>query len=328
MKFLTRSSLPLAASALLPALTAFAAQPWQELAPLPAPNGGLVCGESEGRVVYVGGTNWETGATKNWLRTVHVLDPKTLQWSTVGTLGEPYAYGSAATVDGAFVAVGGSTGRAPFHGQIRVAGGKLTVKSGEGLRVPAVLSASGLIGDEMVIVGGTEDAANFHNANRDAYAWNVRTGAMRNLARHPGPGIITAASVVVRGELLVIAGAHWDSAAKQVANQSDAWAYSLKQNAWRKLRPFPIAARMVAGVALDDRHVYLAGGYADDQFIDAAFVYDVVEDKYTPAIPLPYRAGAHLLKVGEYVYCMGGEDRPKHRSGAAYRINVADLLKR
>lgn len=323
--FRKRSSSRIAALLLAGSVTA-AANPWQKLASLPAPNGGLACGDAAGGIVFLGGTNWEAGATKNWLKTVYQLDPATLRWSSVASLDQPFAYGMDATTGGALVVVGGSTGRAPFPGVIRVENGKLSSLPTGGIGVPAVLSAGGLIGDEIVFVGGTDDAANIQGFGRNTYAWNVRTGGLRTLPPYPGPGFGTAASAVVGGELLVFGGTRWDPATQGVADLAEAYAFSPSRNAWRRLKSFPYALRGHAAVALDDRHVYLGGGYVNGEFTDKAFIYDVAEDRYTPAPPLPYRAGAHLVRSGDFVYCLGGEDRPKHRSDGAYRAKVAELI--
>jgi hypothetical protein len=80
-------------------------------------------------------------------------------------------------------------------------------------------------------------------------------------------------------------------------------------------------------VALDDRHIYLGGGFTESGFTDEAFIYDVTEDSYRPAPALPYASAPHLVKSGDYIYCFGGEDRPKHRSDTANRIQIASLLR-
>ena len=82
----------------------------------------------------------------------------------------------------------------------------------------------------------------------------------------------------------------------------------------------------MTAVVLDERHLYLAGGYADDGFTDRAFVYDIIADTYRPAPALPYKAQVGLVKCGAYVYCLGGEDRMKHRSAAAFRIKASLLV--
>jgi hypothetical protein len=79
-------------------------------------------------------------------------------------------------------------------------------------------------------------------------------------------------------------------------------------------------------VALDERHIYLAGGYRDDFTADAV-IYDVKTDSYRKAKPLPYAAMVALVKCEGFVYCIGGEDKMKSRSDKFFRIPVSELLK-
>jgi N-acetylneuraminic acid mutarotase len=302
------------------------AEGWEKLGDLPAPNGGLIGGAVEGKLVIVGGTNWEKVTTKSWLREVREFDPATSQWRVLGALNQPIAYGAGGIIDGALVIVSGSTGEAPFGGVIRIVGGKIFEEPAGGFSRPGVLGANGVIGDEIIIVGGSDDAANIKAFSRDAYAWNARTHAMRKLATYPGSPLGTAASAVVGGELFIFAGVTWDVKADGIANLTESHAYSPRSDSWRKLRGYPHPTRGVAGVALDDHHIYLAGGYGEKGFTSEGFIYDSRADEYRPALPLPTATGTHLVRVGDFVYFLGGEDRPKHRSSDVYRIPVSRLL--
>ena len=99
---------------------------------------------------------------------------------------------------------------------------------------------------------------------------------------------------------------------------------------WEKLAPLPYAVRGLTACALDGRRILLAGGYKNDaeEFTDEAFVYDINTGKYTPTQPLPYKAMVSLVKVGDWIYCLGGEDRKKHRTDAVFRIKWKELLNR
>ena len=76
---------------------------------------------------------------------------------------------------------------------------------------------------------------------------------------------------------------------------------------------------------LDERHIFLAGGYKED-FTDEAFIYDTETDSYFKTAPLPYRGMVSLIKNGDNLYCLGGEDKMRHRSDLAYRIPWKALL--
>jgi N-acetylneuraminic acid mutarotase len=300
------------------------AHSWQMLTPLPAPNGGFISGEVDGKIVVLGGTNWE-GGKKNWLNTVYQFDPATSAWSTLEPLTTPLAYGIGANVNGVFVVVGGTTGLEPWRGVVRVGNGRLTSSAEGGPSMPAVLSAGGAIAGELIVAGGTDDAANVKGLSRAAAALDLKTGRTRVLPEFPGLGFGTAACVAVGGELFIFAGANWNVSANKVKNSVEAWAFSAARGAWRHLKPYPISARGVTAVALDEHRIYLAGGFVTEDFTDHAFIYNIVTDSYTPAAVLPYKGQVGLVRCGEYVYCIGGEDRMKHRSDAVFRIKGTDL---
>jgi hypothetical protein len=81
----------------------------------------------------------------------------------------------------------------------------------------------------------------------------------------------------------------------------------------------------LAACPLDGRHVLLGGGFKDD-FVNDQFIYDTQTGAYSPATPLPYRAMANYLKVGDALYWIGGEDKQKHRLSLFYRVSWKELL--
>jgi len=303
-----------------------AAQSWEKLPSMPVPSGGFIAGEHEGKIIVLGGTNWE-GGQKAWLSSVFQFDPAAKTWVQLASLSTPIAYGAGVTIGNTFVVLGGSTGQAPSRALIRVVGGKVETVPTGGLTQPAVLSASGAIDGQIIVVGGTDDAANVKGLGRATIAFDPKTGTTRELSEFPGAGFGVAGNAVVNGELFVFAGVTWNAGHNAIANTMDAHAFSLARNQWRSLAAYPIPVRGLTAVALDADHIYLAGGYGAEDFTDRAFVYDVTSDRYEAAVALPYRGQVGLVKCGDYVYCIGGEDRMKHRTDAVFRIFVSTLLK-
>lgn len=309
---------------------------WESLPPLPAPAGGFVCGALEHRLVVVGGTNWE-GGKKNWLRTIHEFDPKSGRWETVKDLQDgPAAYAVSLVSTKAsehmhLSFIGGTDGQKPLKSLTIVDGIKTIAQPVAGLPDSIVLSAGGQVGDKIILAGGTNDAANVAgfqlttvSVERAGGGWKVG-----KLPDYPGKAFGTAASAAAGGELFVFGGANWDAGAMAVVNANEAHAFSVAKNEWRKLKPLPFAIRGLTAVALDDGHVYLAGGFKTDAegFTDEAYVYDVKADTYRPSKPLPYRAMVGLAVLDGFVYCLGGEDKQKHRTDKVFRIAVTELLK-
>ncbi|MEQ1860785.1 MAG: kelch repeat-containing protein [Chthoniobacteraceae bacterium] len=298
-------------SALL-AAQSFAADGWQKLPPMPEPSGGFVCGEENGKVVVIGGTNWRNDV-KHFLASRHVFDPATMTWEKADSLPEPIAYAVSGVSDGKLVWAGGTNGAG-------------SVRRGAAMPAEVIISAGGVIGDEIVFVGGTDDVADLAHLTRAAFALNLKSGAVTKLPDFPGKSFGTAASAVIGDRLFVFGGVNWNG---DVANTADAYALSLGAREWRKLKPLPFAVRGLTGVALSDTRIYLAGGYKSDaeEFSDDALIYDTATDSYAPAPRLPYRAMVGLVKCGEFLYCFGGEDRKKSRTDQCWRIRVAELLR-
>lgn len=295
---------------------------------MPAPNGGFVSGAIAGQIFVIGGTNWE-GGTKQWLSEIHTLSCKDTTWKTEGQKAL-IAYAVAGLTDQGKVLsiVGGTIGTGPSEGRIEVSPGRVDRKP-HTLGTPAVLSAGGVIGSQMIVVGGNDDPANIAGLKNQALVMNLQDGTVEKLPDYPGKPFGSAASVVSGKELFIFGGAHWTGEAQLVINTDAAYAISVESKQWRKLRSFPYAVRGLTAVALDGDRLYLGGGYKTDAegFTAEAFIYDIAADTYTPAKPLPYKAGVGLVICDGFLYCLGGEDKQKSRTDACYRIPLASLVK-
>ncbi|MBB5036406.1 Kelch repeat-containing protein [Prosthecobacter dejongeii] len=301
---------------------------WEKLPRLPEANGGFACGVDHGHVVVAGGTRWLNGE-KKWLSSVHLFDPVKKQWKTSALeLPSPMAYGVAGQSKMGFVFAGGSTGTKGFDSQGSFAAGHLVLRQGLPKTQPVVLAAGGMMGEKLLFVGGTPDAADLASLTKSVFTLNP-DGQIEPLPDYPGLPIGIAASATVGEQLFIFGGAHWDVAKQVVVNTYDAYAFAMETQTWRKLPSFPYAVRGLTAVALHDDLIYLAGGFKNDAegFTDEAFLYDLQKNEYRPAKPLPYKAMVGLVVCEGQVYCLGGEDKQKSRTDACLRIAVADLIK-
>ena len=109
---------------------------------------------------------------------------------------------------------------------------------------------------------------------------------------------------------------------------AEASAYDFAAQSWRSIRPFHKPVRGLNVITLDEKRVYLSGGYGTDAegFLDEAFVYDTETDRYRPAKPMPFKALTCLVRCGGYLYALGGEDKKKHRTDQCWRVKVEELL--
>ncbi len=322
---------------------------WQPLPPLPEPNGGFMCGACEGRIVVIGGTNW-VGGKKHWLKAVRSFDPASQKWSNSKELESPLAYAPLFYGGDSFAFLGGFDGEAP-SGKFTLVNSSDPVELNLDFDQPKslVLAAGGAVGDLLVVSGGTNDPANLAGLTKSTYSfqWGTESrsfallrvraaelsqspsrssGGFRvsRLADYPGKPFAVAASAVAGSELFVFGGMNYDAATATPVNATEAYAFSPAKNTWRKLRPLAVANRGMTAVTLDDQHLYLAGGYTSD-FTADAFIYDVKSDTYARAKPLPYAAMVSLVKLGDYLYCLGGEDKKQSRTDKCHRIPLDAL---
>lgn len=300
---------------------------WEALTPMPEPCGGFLCGTHDSKLIIAGGTNWTDGV-KNWLKAVRTYDPAERHWVKVADLETPVGYGMLMQRGDTFGFVGGSDGTKAMRLVSQWDGQKIGAEAVADLPSPVVLGVGGMVGERMIMVGGTDDAANVAGVQRSTYSLQLEGGTwvVSRLADRPGKGFATAASAVVGGELFVFGGLNWDEASQAVQNITASYAFDPVKNAWRTIRPLAQPARGVTAVALDDHQIYIAGGYRDDFTADAV-IYDVKTDSYRKAQPLPYAAMVALVKLDGFVYCLGGEDKMKSRTDKFFRIPVAELLK-
>ena len=300
---------------------------WEERAPLPESNGGFIAGSVGGEIVLLGGTNWQDG-TKHWLTGIRRYDPTRNQWRDAGKLEAPLAYAANGGDGNTLWYASGTSGTATHLSlwQVQKAGAPREVaKLPEGI----VYAGAAVIGSKLYVLGGAEDQAKLETLSPRFRAIDVKTGQMTKLPDYPETGFFVGATAAVGERFYAFGGARFDpSKENKVTNLSAAHVYSIKSGKWSALPPLSARNRGITAVQLDDTHLYLAGGYRDNPegFTVDAYIFDTRANTYRPGLPLPYSAMVGLVKVGEWVYCMGGEDRMKHRSDKVFRMRARDLL--
>lgn len=301
---------------------------WERLAPLPETNGGFVSGAVDGHIVIAGGTNWQED-TKHWLRRIHAYDPTTDTWRETGALDAPLAYSAAGEHAGALWFAGGSSGK-NTHATVWSIDRSLAAKSAFTLGKGFVLAGGAVIGPSLYVLGGTDDMDHLEHVSNAFLTIDLLIGRTTKLPDYPEPSFMIGAAAACAGRFFAFGGARWDAGAKEVANLSSAHAFNPASGRWEKLAPLPSTIRGITALTLDETHILLAGGYKNDaeEFTDESFIYDITSGKYTATQPLPYRGMVSLVKLGDWIYCLGGEDRKKHRTDAAFRIRWKELLPR
>lgn len=313
----------------LTSLQAVSAETWESISPLPEPNAGFAAGWAKGKLVIAGGTNWPEGV-KRWLDKTWIYDPGANQWTPGPDLPHPLAYGAGASDGQQLWIAGGADGNQARNEVLTLTKDRGWTHVGT-MNQKVAFAGGAFVEGKLWGYGGTPDPDDWKQVTTALRSVSVNgKPSEENELRREGVGIGLPAVVGLGGKLYAFTGA-WMSAEKgHVQNSPEGAVYDVASKSWSKVTPYPVSARGVAAVALDDQHVYLAGGYGTDEegFLDAAWIYDVRTQQYRKALPLPIKALTCLVKGGDgQVYALGGEDQKKHRSAACFRIPVTELLK-
>lgn len=297
---------------------------WEKLPALPVGIGNFACGIIGSDLIIAGGITWQND-TKIWLDKIWRFDTKKKVWSEAGELPYPLAYPAYGQTARGIYFAGGGDGTKSLSASGLLDRELHYQKLGD-VPQPLVYSASGVSGGKLYVVAGAADTADLKTATNLFYFVHLKTGHVEALRDFPGGKLIVPTAAALGGRIYVFAGAAFDATNHQAVNVDSAFVYSIADAKWSGIKPFPFPVRGLAGCVLDDRHILLAGGYKQD-FTDEAFVYDTKTDTYFKTAPLPYQAMVSLIKAGSEIYCLGGEDKMKHRSDLIYRLPGKALLK-
>ncbi len=300
---------------------------WESTAPLPEPNGGFMAGCVDGKIIIAGGTNW-VDDVKHWLDRVHVYDPAADRWSAGPKLPHPLAYAASGSDGTKLFFAGGADGAKARREVYALDAALRLAKLGELPR--AVAFPGGAVQDgRLYVLGGTPDPDDWGQVTAELLKVDLasgKTGVLPSLSAL-GHGLGIPAVVPSGSVMHTFSGAWLNPSTKEVTNVREAFAYDFATRVWRDAAPFHKPVRGLNAVLLDDRRIYLAGGYGTDEegFLGEAFIFDAVSGRYNPAKAMPYRALTCLVKCGAHVYALGGEDVKKHRTAQCWRIRIEEL---
>lgn len=313
-------------------LTVQAHAQWQPLAPMPVPNSGFACGFIDHQLILVGGTNWADGS-KHWLDVIWCYDAGKNQWKTISKLPKPWAYGAGAVMNGKLAIGGGTDGLKPRH-ELTFIGRDGKIKTAGYLDEGLIFTCGTMFENRFTMCGGAADPDRLSTLQSRIVSAGSDQGDFFNSmgsSGFSGPGFGIATAAVADNTLFIFGGAQYD-AATQIKNLNTVRQHPGKNNDKRHWEPrttsLPKAIRGLCSSAVTDELIYLGGGYVSDEtgFTDEAWLFDAVKQDFKPALPLPMKAMTQLVQDGEWLYCLGGQDRREQRTDKVWRIRIYELL--
>ena len=287
---------------------------------MPRPQAGGAAGFIGGELIVAGGTAWD-GETKLWLKEVQIYSPARNDWRPGPALPVALAYGPFVHSSNELEVFGGTDGKKVHRESWKLSASKTAWESTGEAPADVLLGAAARSGGDVFVMGGCPDAADLTRCS-DA-VWRRGSGIWHRVSTLPGGPVALSAIAAVGGQIYVFGGCSMPSAGN-VLNHAQAYRYDPRKNTWTALHSLPAANRGLSAVALDDRHIYLLGGYGTTFSADV-LVYDTQADTYGYSASLPVQLMATpFVRDGRTLYGAGGEDRPKGRSA---RMLVGEVAK-
>ncbi len=296
---------------------------WRDGPRLPvAAAGGFAASLAE-EAVYAGGTTWRTGS-REYLDAVNIYRWRSNSWLSGPKLPSGLAYGACVVSHGGMEIFGGADGETSSRKCWRLDLKKQAWLPSGVLPRDAVLSRAEAVRDEVYLFGGAKDAADLTTSTAEVLARDAN-GSWHTVGVMPQGAVANAASAAI-GNMVYLFGGVSMPAAGKILNHADACRFDAAEHTWRRLAPLPEPNRGVTAVALDGRRILLVGGYTATQaeaegkpvdfgFTSEAFVYDTHADQYERDSALSFAAsGVALLKHGDQLIAIGGEDRMRGRT--------------
>ncbi|MGQ0647254.1 MAG: kelch repeat-containing protein [Gemmatimonadaceae bacterium] len=267
----------LAGTAILAVLSCATRRPAEvvDLPDMPDAHGfaGAFAGVFEGRLLVAGGANfpddvmpWE-GGRKVWHDRVFALglDANAGEWSEVGRLPAPNAYGVSLTTPDGVLVIGGGDANRHFADvwMMRPQGGRVVFRGLPSLPRPVAQMTGALVGRAAHVMGGIEDP---RATEASAAHWvldldNTAAG-WRTLPPLPAAGRILAIATATADALLVFGGcslAPDSTGSVRRTYLRDAWRFS--GGRWTRLAdmPHPLAAA-ASPAPIDGQGVFVVSG--------------------------------------------------------------------
>jgi N-acetylneuraminic acid mutarotase len=294
---------------------------WKERRPMPRAEAGGAAGFLGGELVIAGGTAWD-GDTKVWLNDVQIYQLSQNVWRSGPALPVALAYGPFVQSADGLEIFGGASGRQVYRESWKLDPSKTKWRPTGALPAETLLGRAARLGDAVYLFGGCPDVADLTECT-DAVWHREGSGPWRRVSSLPGAPLAMPAVAVARNRIYLYGGCFMPSPGT-VVNRAEVYSYDPRSNAWATLRALPQANRGSSAVAVDDRSIYIFGGYIAAGFSAEVVVYDIESDTYKTATPMPFPLlGIEFIMNGRVWYGAGGEDRMRSRSARLLEGQVA-----
>ena len=284
----------------------------QELPELLEPLGvaGPFVGVSDGKLVVAGGTRFPVspfeGGQKLWVDRVYALEPGAPQWTEIGPLPRPLAYGVSITTEDGIVLIGGSDAARHYADvtRVRLEGDTLVSEPLPPLPVPLANMAGALLGTAIYVAGG-QRAPDSTSAEHAFLALDLAQldPQWQQLEPWPGPARILPVAGAQDGAFYLISGAELIAGADGSPTRrflTDGYRFHPEEG-WRPISAAPHPMVAAPAAAWGGSHIFIFGGDDGANFLRnhelrdnhpgfprSVWAYHTITDTWTPMGETPF----------------------------------------
>jgi Kelch motif protein/galactose oxidase-like protein len=298
---------------------------WTERHSMLQAEAGGAAAYQDGDLVIAGGTAWDKDE-KLWLKTVQIYHPPTDLWREGPSLPLSLAYGPFVSSENGLEIFGGSDGKTAHRTSWKLNSAKTRWQQTGSAPADVLLGRAARIGDSVFLFGGCPDIVDLTKCS-DAVWRRDGDGSWHRVSTIPDGPVALSATASTASAIYLFGGCSMPASGK-VVNHDGAYRYDPATNRWKTIRKLPVANRGLTALAVDDRSIYLFGGYADSRFTSEVISYDIQKDSYhqLPSMPLG-AASIEFVRNGRTVYGAGGEDRMRSRSARLFEGRFTEVTR-
>ena len=319
---------------------------WQELPPLPNPDGvaGPFVGTHGDMLIVAGGANfpgkplWETD--KVWHDTIYVLEKNgdNLAWKQGGTLPAPIAYGAAVSLPEGVLCMGGNNSNEIFDKVFLM---QWDQKMQQVIHVdfpdlpePCVYGSAALLDNTVYLTGGQREAG-LESATNNLWALDLSKKEEADFGWQvldPIPGLPRAFHIAAvqhdgfNNALYVISGRSQGEDGPLFL--TDTWRYVPSQGTWRACADLPQPMVAGTGIGWGQSHIFVLGGDDGENFLKTdelkdnhpgfkreAYAYHTITDTWVSVGETPMNQVCTIpVQWNDGIVVASGEVRPRVRT--------------
>jgi N-acetylneuraminic acid mutarotase len=280
--------------------------------PMPTARGGLGTAVLNGKIYAIGGLNGDVT-----LNTTQEYNPVTNKWTNKTPMPTPRSGFAIAVYNNKIYVIGGTVGNGYVGNNEVYDPISNTWETKASMPTPRTDLCASVVNDKIYLIGGKRYSSTtpFYGETDINEEYDPATDTWSTKAPIP-TGVQGYASVVVNNKIYIMCGSRQPNAQGTTVIINSNQVYDTQNDQWSLAAGLPNVAIYGAAAAtegiMSPQRIYFVGGFSFEEFSGKTQVYNIENNSWTSADPMPTpRAYLGLAVVNDVLYAIGGFDGKK-----------------